>query len=140
MKLDLTPLQKACTSLSEAIINACDKSFMNTLNEPQRKLVVAGVIQNFKLTYELCWKFMKRWLNENVGSTYVDGVTRRELFRLAAKNRLINDVDEWMIYHTARNQTSRSYDEETAQEIFETSKKFTHFAKHLLMALETRND
>ena len=109
MKLDLTPLQKACISLSETITNACDKSFIDTLNESQRKLIIAGVIQNFKFTYELCWKFMQHWLSENIGNTYVDGVTRRQLFRLAAENRLIDDVDKWMIYHTARNQISHSY-------------------------------
>jgi nucleotidyltransferase substrate binding protein (TIGR01987 family) len=140
MKLDLTPLQKACTSLSEAVTDASDQSFINTLNESQRRLIIAGVIQNFEFTYELSWKFIKRWLNENVGSTYVDGVSRRELFRLAAEHQLIDDVDEWMFYHAARNQTSHSYDEKTAQEIFDASKQFTRIAKQLLTALEIRND
>ena len=45
--------------------------------------IAAGVIQNFAFTYELCWKFMKRWIEENVNSEIVDGVTRRELFRKA---------------------------------------------------------
>ncbi len=55
MKLDLTPLQKASPFLSETIINACDQSFMSLLNEFQRKLIVARVIQNFEFTYELSW-------------------------------------------------------------------------------------
>jgi hypothetical protein len=35
---------------------------------------------------------MKRWLEENVGSASVDGVPRRELFRLAAESRLIEEL------------------------------------------------
>ena len=140
MKVDLTPLQTASISLSEAVIDACDQSFMNALTESQRKLMVAGVIQNFEFTYELSWKFMKRWLSENVGSTYVDGVSRRELFRLAAEHQLIESVDEWMFYHTARNQTSHSYDEKIALEIFDAAKKFSVLAAQLLKILEAKND
>ena len=140
MKLDLTALQRASASLSEAVTNACDTSFMNTINESQQKLIIAGVIQNFEFTYELSWKFIKRWLSENVGSTYVDGVSRRELFRLAAEHQLIDDVDEWMFYHTARNQTSHSYDEHTALEIFDAANPFAHLAIQLLDKLKARND
>ena len=96
MKLDLTALQKANVSLSEAVANACDPSFMNMLNKSQNRLVIAGAIKNFGLTYELSWKFIKRWLSENVGNTYVDGVSRRELFHLAVEHQLIDNVDEWM--------------------------------------------
>ncbi|MFV9616041.1 MAG: HI0074 family nucleotidyltransferase substrate-binding subunit [Gammaproteobacteria bacterium] len=140
MSLDLTALQKACFSLEEAVTDACDKEFINGLSNSQYKLIIAGVIQNFKFTYELCWKFIRRWLSENLGSIQADGVTRRELFRLAAEHQLIKDVDEWMFYHAARNQTSHIYDENIAQEIFDASKQFSQLATRLLKILETKND
>ena len=140
MSLDLTALQKGCFSLEEAVANACDKDFINGLSKSQKKLIIAGVIQNFEFTYELTWKFIKRWLSENLGSIQVDGVTRRELFRLAVEHQLIDDVDEWMFYHAARNQTSHIYDENIAQEIFSASKQFSHLATRLLKTLETKND
>lgn len=83
---------------------------------------------------------MKRWLSENVGSAYVDSVSRRELFRFAAEHQLIDEVDEWMFFHMGRNQTSHSYDEKTALEIFDASKKFALLATQLLETLEKRND
>ncbi len=140
MQLDLSPLQKAAVSLSDAIRHACDPVFMNSLNASQRKLIIAGVIQNFEFSYELSWKFIKRWLNNNVGSTYTDGVTRRELFRLAAQHQLIDDVDQWMIFHAARNQTSHTYNEAIAMEIFETSQQFVHTLKSLVEILQLKND
>ncbi len=67
MSLDLTALQKGCFSLAEAVANAFDKDFINGLSHSQHKLIIAGVIQNFEFSYELCWKFIRRWLSENPG-------------------------------------------------------------------------
>ena len=80
------------------------------------------------------------WLDKNYGSHYVDGVTRRELFRLAAESQLITDVDEWMFYHRARNQTSHTYNEETANEIYQASLSFLKVIKPLYMQLKEKND
>ena len=65
---------------------------MGQLSEIERIAIRAGAIQLFKITYELCWKLMARWLNANASPGIADGVTRRQLFRLAAEKRLINDV------------------------------------------------
>ena len=40
---------------------------------------------------------MKRWLEKNYSSSYVDGVTRRELFRLAAENHIIDYVEDYVV-------------------------------------------
>lgn len=100
----------------------------------------AGVVQNFEFTYELCWKFMKRWLENNVGSVVVDGVSRRELFRLAAESRLIDDVPLWMSFHTARNQTSHTYEMDIAREVASMAPALLAASKDLIFALAARND
>jgi len=140
MILDLSPLDQAVHSLEDAITDSNDQKFMSSLTSSQNKLIIAGVIQNFEFTYELCWKFIKRWLTENIGKTQVDGVTRRELFRLAAKHKLIQSVDEWMLYHQARNQTSHTYDENTASEVFTVAQGVARHAKSLLSVLTEKND
>ena len=99
----------------------------------------AGAIQNFEFTYELCWKFMKRWLDENIGAAYVDGVPRVQLFRLAAESQLITDVDKWMEYHRARNKTSHTYDVEVAESVYLSARDFLQDAERLTKALEARN-
>ncbi len=78
---------------------------------------------------------MKRWLADNLGKTDVEGITRRELFRLAATHKLIDSVDDWIFYHQARNQTSHSYDEVAANEIFSAAQIFTQHANLLLTRL-----
>ena len=137
MNLYLDSLTKSIDALERSVKTA---GSLDTSDDDLRETVRAGVIQNFEVAYEQCWKMMKRWLEENIGRTYVDGVTRRELFRLAAEIRLITDVERWMDYHTARNQTSHTYDAATAQSVFEEATQFAHDARQLLRALEAHND
>ena len=103
------------------------------------EVIRAGVIQSFSVTYELCWKFMKRWLEENVGSSYVDGVPRRELFRLAAENLLLTDVDRWMDVHQARNRASHIYDPQVAESVLVMALALLPDAIDVLQRLEARN-
>ncbi len=138
--LDLKSLQTAVHTMDRVIEKTLDEHVMGEMDELLRKMVIAGAIQHFEFTYELCWKFMKRWLETNMGSAYVDGVSRRELFRLAAESRLITDVERWMAYHQARNLTSHIYDEEVAREVYQMAVRFISSAKALLTTLEAHND
>jgi nucleotidyltransferase substrate binding protein (TIGR01987 family) len=99
----------------------------------------AGVIQHFEVAYEQSWKAAKRWLDYNVGSEAVDGVPRRELFRHAAEHHLIEDVERWMGFHRARNETSHTYSSGTAEEVYAVALAFLPAAQALLAALRTRN-
>ena len=140
MPLDLQSFRNSLTSLSNLLDVSESDGRMLRLGEVERDGIRAGVIQNFEVTYELAWKLMSRWLSENVGRTTVDGVTRRQLFRLAAEHRLIEDVDHWMSYHIARNQTSHMYNQEVAYRVYGAASGFVQDARRLLAALEERND
>ena len=140
MSLEISSLKKSCASLERAIDGALVKKSDDKTGIDEMETIKAGVIQNFKFTYELCWKFMKRWIEVNVSPDIVDGVTRKELFRVSAENKLILDVNKWMEFHIARNNTSHIYDEKIADEVFEISVSFLPYAKDFLMRLEQRND
>lgn len=139
MPLDLDSLEKAIRSLEDLSAKVSDEKFMNSLDETARKGLKAGVIQNFEFTYELCWKMMKRWIETNAGEN-ADGVSRRELFRMARESRLIDDIDGWMVFHEARNRTSHTYNEAAAEEVFAAAIKFKGEAKRFFENLRGRND
>ena len=139
-KLDLSALYKANAALERALGVMNDQQSAPRRNTAEVETLRAGVIQCFEFTYELCWKFIRRWLELNLGAAYIEGVPRRELFRHAAEYHLIDDVDTWMEYHEARNATAHTYDEENAEEIFQIATPFLADAKSLLTALEQRND
>jgi hypothetical protein len=53
---------------------------------------------------------------------------------------LIEDVDEWMNYHAARNQTAHQYDSAFAEETLSLLADFVRSAQRLLANLKARND
>lgn len=140
MPLRLTNLRNSIQSLTDLLEVAENDARMGQFTEVERNGIRAGVIQNFEVTYELAWKLMARWLNTYVGTGIADGITRRQLFRLAAENRLIHDVDEWMQHHEARNTTSHIYDEERAAWVYRATREFVHDARYLLQVLDASND
>src|SRR5581483_8628262 len=138
MALEFSSLKKAVAAVETAVRVYTD-SGNNKRTHEEQEVLRAGAIQAFEFTYELCWKFMKRWLETNV-SPSVDGITRKELFRLAAENQLIADVEAWMEYHQSRNQTSHIYDPDVAEDVYASVELFLTDAKRLVAALEKRND
>ena len=140
MPLHLDNLRDSIEAYDELLTASEDEARMGRLSEIERSGIHAGVVKHFEITYDLSWKLMARWLNSNVGSDTADGVTRRQLFRLSAAHKLISDVDRWMHHHDARNTTSHIYDSKKAQQVYEAVRGFTHDARQLLKALESRSD
>jgi nucleotidyltransferase substrate binding protein (TIGR01987 family) len=139
MALDLSSLQKAVNSLERAI-KVASSQVKGTGNTEHEEVIMAGVIQTFEFTYELCWKFMKRWLEANGEGASVDGATRKEVFRIAAEKQLIENVELWFEYTKARNETAHTYDPDTAREVYQKAIRFVRDAKLLLKKLESKND
>jgi uncharacterized protein with HEPN domain len=83
---------------------------------------------------------MKRWLEINVGGAGIDGVTRKELFRMAAESRLITNIEKWYEYNKSRNEIAHTYDQAKAEDVYVTASVFVIDAKALLKVLEAKND
>lgn len=122
-KLILTPFRKALESL-EAILEV-----------PKDDIVRDATIQRFEYTYELAWKMIKRHL-EWAGTTDADSLTRKSLFREAARIGLIAGAEAWFDYHEARDLTSHTYDEARAEEVYAVAKRFAPDARRLLSTLQ----
>ncbi|MGC9386703.1 MAG: nucleotidyltransferase substrate binding protein [Hydrogenovibrio sp.] len=135
-QLDFTALEKAISRLDESL-EVVDE-FKSTDSSPLLRTLISGVVQHFEFTYELSWKFIKRWLGENLGKSQVDGLSRQALFRLAAEYQLIASVETWMLFHRARNETSHTYNDKTADEVFQIAIKFLPDAIKLLDALKSK--
>lgn len=140
MALELESLELAVAALNRALATSDDAAFMGSIPADARAVIKAGVIQHFEFTYELCWKFAKRWLETNISPGVADGVSRRELYRMARENLLIADVDAWMRHHDARNLTSHTYHVDVADRVYAAAHDFARDATGLLSALGARND
>lgn len=74
----------------------------------------AAAIQAFEFTYELSWKLLQYQLQDQG----VQAATPKAVFRAAGDAGLIDDVLHWFGYLDARNLTSHTYNEATANEVY----------------------
>ena len=96
------------------------KSFESALKQINSELERDGAIQRFEFTFELAWKTLKRIL----AFKGLDINNPRDVFREAAKQRLIDNIEGWFEFIKKRNLTVHTYNEEYAIEIFESLPKF----------------
>lgn len=139
MPLELDSLVKAIDALKRSV-NSTDKN-MGVLSADLQDTLRAGVVQNFEVAYEQCWKFMQRWIRENRTPEEADYPrTRKELFRMAARYGLISDPLPWFDFGEARNLTSHTYNAAQAAAAYEAARRFLTHAEELLRQLQEKND
>ncbi len=122
-KLDLSALETAIISLDDI------------LQQPMNPYIRDGVIRRFEYTFELCWKFLQRQLKilgVRVGNP-------KDVFREAQRSGLIDDPANWFAFLKSRNLTSHTYNENTANEVYQTAVKFPEYAKLVLQNIKKRN-
>lgn len=73
-----------------------------------------GLIQSFEYTHELAWKTLKDFLNFK-GNKEIYG--SKDATRAAFKYELIKKGEIWMDMIASRNESSHTYNEETADKI-----------------------
>lgn len=94
---------KAITRLEEA------------LALPKNDIVRDSAIQRFEISFELCWKLLKAYLEEehNVSCT-----SPRACFRAAFKHGALADDPFWIELTVLRNYTVHTYNEERAEYVY----------------------
>ncbi len=141
MALQMSRLDKAIQALARSIAATQPILHDEKADPALQDTVRAGVIQHYEVAFELCWKFMQRWLRENRVPEDADNPrTRNDLFRLAARYNLISDPTSWFEYGEARNLTSHTYEEKTAIAVYLIAEKFLADATYLLKQLEKSHD
>jgi nucleotidyltransferase substrate binding protein (TIGR01987 family) len=95
--------EKAFSQLKEFI----EKGELNKFEEQ-------GLIQCFEFTHELAWNVMKDYFYFQENSSITGS---RDATREAFQKGLIENGEEWMEMIKSRNQSSHTYNQETAQEI-----------------------
>lgn len=134
--LDFSNLAAAVKNF-ESMLAVYDRRLKEQAPDDEQSTLRAGVIQGFEFVYELSWKAMKRWIETNLNAD-MDSVPRREIFRLGVESSLIDNKDMWMEFHLARNRTSHTYDDDTAEDVLATARRFLPYAQGCLKRLEER--
>ena len=103
----LQSYHKVLNRLAE-VVNEMDKRQLNDFEAD-------GLIQRFEFTFELAWKLIKSYAEFQGTDKEIMG--SRDAVRWAFENHLISDSATWMEMIKRRNDTSHTYDEDTATEV-----------------------
>lgn len=125
-------MEKNVVILGEIDITAlikAQRTFELALTQVKSELERDGAIQRFEYTYELVWKTLKRIL----AFKGVDVNNPRDVFREAAKQKLIEDPVVWFTFLKQRNLTTHTYNQDCADEIYSY---FPQFVKELNKVVE----
>lgn len=127
--LDISTLEKAIKTLKEAL---------DELKKDDRSFIKDSVVQRFEYTYELCYKFFKRYLKiVGPGTPDTDLISLQELVRTANQMGMFRgDWEDWKRYREARNISSHTYDTDKADEVISIASKFYEEAVFFLGRLE----
>lgn len=104
-----------------------------------REVIEAGVIQNFKCTYEICWKCMVRWISINLSQQEASPRTKRDIFRTTARIGLIQSPKLWFSFADAWNMISHTYDKKKAETVLNLAPSLLKEASDFYTILERLN-
>ena len=109
--------QKAIKKLSSAVevVQEDTEGFL-PIEKQRQEILKEGLIQRFEYTHQLAWNVMKDYA-EYQGNSEIQG--SRDATREAFKMGLIANPESWMDMIKSRNETSHTYNEETAEEIIQ---------------------
>ncbi|MGH8772639.1 MAG: HI0074 family nucleotidyltransferase substrate-binding subunit [Burkholderiales bacterium] len=113
-RLSVDALEKALVRLKEGFAEAACYPRLPTVRD--------GVIQRFEIAMDLSWKLLQRALKDMYQVDEGAVLSKRDIFRQAAKQRLLEDTESWFGHYEARNKTSYIYDSEEAARAFERAR------------------
>ena len=97
----------------------------------------AGIVQFFELSYELAWKVLKDYLEEQ---GFTDIATPRAVIKKSFEIGIISNGHQWLQLLDDRNLTSHTYDETKALEVDRLIRQYYHpLFRELAAILKVKN-
>jgi nucleotidyltransferase substrate binding protein (TIGR01987 family) len=82
---------------------------------PKDDIVRDSAIQRFEISFELCWKFLKAYLEDEHNASCT---SPRTCFRAAFRHGVIENDPFWIDLTVLRNYTVHTYNEELADYVY----------------------
>jgi len=133
-KRNLDRLQYAMRSLEDALKYSRSGEFGGLCIE-FKSVLISAVVQNFGLTFTVCRKMISQQLADHLGKETVADISPDDLFRLAAKEGIITNLNRWLEYLDCEHLTPSS---NLALRTFEKASAFLEDAAELLQTCAKR--
>lgn len=124
MALDYANLRDALKRLEVQLQNYEGAESRVELSDVDREAIRDSAVKRFEIAFEMSWKFLKRYLTEDLGLAETPN-SPKPILRLAAENNLIGDeIRDWLDYAEARVTTSHDYSGEKATVTLQIAPQF----------------
>ena len=104
---------------------------------PKDPIVRDSAIQRFEISFELCWKFLKAYLEEQHNALCT---SPRTCFRSAFKHGVIDDDPFWIDLTVLRNYTVHTYNEQLADYVYSRLAEAARRFRAVLAATASEGD
>lgn len=108
-------LQK-CENYCNAVVRLSE-ALDELTQHPDSTVVRDGVIQRFEFTFELAWKSLREYMEDQGAS--MDALFSKQVFKAAYAANIIHDSQVWLDMLASRNVTSHVYDDTQAARVVE---------------------
>ncbi len=105
------------------------KRLEDALAKEKDEFIRDSVIQRYEFTFELSWKTAKKVMGSS-------SVAPKIVIREMAAQGFIENPQTWFQYTEARNMTSHTYKEDTAEDVYKIAKESVIDFKKLLEKLK----
>ncbi|HDH31649.1 MAG TPA: DUF86 domain-containing protein [Candidatus Wolfebacteria bacterium] len=122
----------------EVIIKQFQKAVQRldeVLQEKKTNIVRDSAIQRFEFTFDLAWKTIKAFLEDNQG---LSCLSPKDCFKEAFRQKLIDYEDIWLDVLSLRNKTVHTYNEKLAEEVYSHLFKILPYFQKLLEKIKSR--
>ena len=134
-KRNADKLQYAMKSLEDALKYTRSGEFQG-LGIEFKSILISAVVQNFGLTFGVCRQMIARQLTDHLGKGAVEGMPPEGLFRMAAKEGVITNLNRWLEYLDCEHLNPSS---NIALRTFEKASAFLEDAGELLRTCTRRS-
>lgn len=116
------------------------RAHQRSLDMPLDEELRDACIQRFEFSFELAWKMIKRRLERDLASpAQLDGMSYKEMMRLAFEAGLIGAAPDWWVFREMRNLSSHTYDAQVATQVYAVIAEFLPQCKFLIAQLERKS-
>ena len=113
-----------------SLLGKAVKKFEEIMLEKETEIIRESAIQRFEFTFELAWKTMKAYLEENKGAK--DLYFPKDTIRSAFQAKLLDNDPIWLEMVDTRNLTSHLYKESMALKVYRALPRYVPLIKKLV--------
>ena len=109
--MEFDKLKKSLIHLEKQYKNYLAMDQRGALSQLDREGISESVVQRFETCYDMLWKHLKKYLEDETGLPDVPN-SPKPVLRIAFENHILNDIEKWIDYANARVGTAHDYSEQ----------------------------